>query len=153
MSDLTDTMIYWNRGEVFKLATNLSTDEFKCKCGHCEEQKISPRLVINIQNVRDHCNEYRPRGNPEVKIKINSGYRCQAYNGAIRNAAPYSPHIKGLAADIVVVNGPEFDRLERMLAMFGFSAVTPYINPKRFHVDVRDPKTAPWGFATWNKEI
>lgn len=78
-----------------KKPTNFAVKEFACKDGS-DEIKIDSKLVIMLQQIRDHYN--RP-------VIINSAYRTPAYNKKIGGAAR-SQHIYGKAADIAI-NGIE----------------------------------------------
>ena len=77
------------------MTKNFAKSEFECKCG-CEmpkhvEENVK-ELADNLQIVRDML------GGP---IRINSAYRCEAHNKDI-GGSPFSQHIQGKAADIVI---------------------------------------------------
>ena len=75
---------------------NFSPEEFYCKCkGHfCEGPSAFPastrHLAWVLQLIRDEIG---------ASIRINSGYRCPAYNKKV-GGAPQSLHVKGMAADL-----------------------------------------------------
>ncbi len=74
-----------------KKALNFKVKEFACKDGS-DEIKIDSKLVIMLQQIRDHF------GKPVI---INSAYRNAAYNKKIGGASR-SQHIYGKAADITI---------------------------------------------------
>lgn len=74
-----------------KKACNFKVSEFACKDGS-DEIKIDSKLVIMLQQIRDHFKK---------PVVINSGYRTVAYNKKI-GGAKYSQHIYGKAADITI---------------------------------------------------
>tara|TARA_R100001440_G_scaffold19844_3_gene33431 strand:- start:2150 stop:2545 length:396 start_codon:yes stop_codon:yes gene_type:complete len=84
------------------MTKNFKIDEFKCKgnlkgckCEMPEDvYKNIQELAENLQIIRDELQE---------PIKINSAYRCEAWN-SINNGASKSQHLQGKAADIVVKN-------------------------------------------------
>lgn len=82
--------------EANKITTHFSLHEFSCRCG-CEMPSYVRReielLALRLEVIRAYFD--RP-------LIINSGYRCHAYNRLI-NGARTSYHIKGMAADFVVV--------------------------------------------------
>ena len=85
-----------------KLTKNFSLSEFKCKGNlegcYCrlsdDVYRNIKELAENLQIVRDELQE---------PIKINSAYRCEAWNG-LNNGTLKSQHLLGKAADIVVKN-------------------------------------------------
>jgi hypothetical protein len=76
---------------------NLSRHEFKCNCG-CGLCVVDYMLVNILQDTCDHFEEARDE---PVKIIINSGCRCVAYNRYIRGSLN-SYHCKGMASDFVI---------------------------------------------------
>lgn len=72
-----------------KITQNFSTEEFRCKCGQCEEIEIDPTMVLVWQMVRDHFDK---------PVRITSGYRCLNYNRHV-GSRDTSMHIKGRAGD------------------------------------------------------
>lgn len=81
----------FKRGEDLQLTKNFHLSELECRCG-CGTTKVNGDHIQNLQNFRDRL------GKP---IRINSGYRCPAYNKKI-DGARNSQHIYGCATDIVV---------------------------------------------------
>ncbi len=77
------------------ISKNFSRSEFACKCG-CGYDTVDTQLIQMLQKARDYFG---------VMIKINSGCRCNAHNGAV-GGSKGSLHLIGRAADIVVDNVP-----------------------------------------------
>ncbi len=80
-------------GDVF-LSKNFCVREFACR-DRSDPVFIDEELIALLQNIRDHF------GQP---VRLSSGYRTPAYNSTLKNAARYSQHLYGRAADIQVDN-------------------------------------------------
>jgi zinc D-Ala-D-Ala carboxypeptidase len=63
---------------------------FACKC--CGKNWIDPRLVELVRRLEERIGQ---------RLKINSGYRCEAHNAAV-GGSETSSHLKGLAVDVAV---------------------------------------------------
>jgi len=63
---------------------------FGCKC--CGKNWIDPRLVELVRRLEERIGQ---------RLKINSGYRCEAHNAAV-GGSETSSHLKGLAVDVAV---------------------------------------------------
>lgn len=113
-------------GKHFKLS------EFTCRCGRCEN-KVTQELI-------DLCDEIRAEFGSAVRV--NSGYRCPAYNATIPNSAKKSQHIEGKAADLSPMNGDIYGlrrAVARVAARRKIGGIGWY---KTFvHVDVRDGRS------------
>lgn len=117
------------------LSTNFDRSEFRCHCG-CDEFRIDWRLIQALQALRDQI------GKP---IKINSGFRCPAYNASIGGASN-SQHIQGRAADCVVdgMTPEEVAEAAKRIAAFYSGGIGLY---KGFtHLDVRAMGPARWDY-------
>lgn len=79
----------FQRGEKVQLTKNFHSDEFACKDGS-NKILIDVDLVSVLQKIRDDIGS---------AIKINSGYRTEAYNQKV-SGAKKSYHLKGRAFDI-----------------------------------------------------
>ncbi len=90
------------------LSKNFSRDEFKCRCGRCEQVGPDPQLVEELQALRDHFGR---------AIVINSGHRCPAYNRRV-GGARQSQHLKGTAADFNIAGYTPDEVQEHLLARF-----------------------------------
>lgn len=78
-----------------QLTKNFTKEEFDCNDG-----SEMPKDVL--ENIKQLARELQIlRCELDASIKINSGYRSEAYNRRI-GGVKSSRHIKGLAADIVV---------------------------------------------------
>lgn len=131
-------MITFKRNENKQLSKHFNSKEFECKCGKCDNQIISEKLIEKLEQIRTRY------GQPLV---INSGYRCPDHNKAI-GSHPSSTHTQGLAADIA----PKIITVDSLDAVYELCYdIFDNIGdgrPKRFiHVDVRDPK--PNGKRKW----
>ena len=78
-----------------KLTKNFSKSEFDCKCG-CEMPKD---VLHQVQKVANQLQVLRDATGKS--ITVNSAYRCEEHNKAIKGVSN-SQHILGKAADIVV---------------------------------------------------
>ena len=67
---------------------NFKVSEFACH--HCGENKIDQRVIELAQSIRDEVG---------VPVNVNSGYRCEKHNAAVKGVKG-SNHTKGLAADL-----------------------------------------------------
>ena len=73
-----------------QITAHFKVKEFRCHDGS-DTIFASQELVEVLEKIRTHF------GKPVV---INSGYRTDAYNAKTKDAAKYSQHLYGLAADI-----------------------------------------------------
>ena len=114
------------------LTENFSRAEFACHCG-CGFDDISENLINVLQHLRNALDE---------PIHILSGCRCTQHN-AICGGVKDSQHLKGNAADIVVV-GLSPDSLADLLETnFKIGGIGIY--PRFVHIDVRKTR------ARWRK--
>lgn len=108
-------------------------EEFACKCG-CGFDTVSEELLTVLNDIRSHY---------KTPVKINSGCRCPAHNKA-EGGALNSPHMEGIAADIVVVGiSPKevYDYFDNLYPnKYGIG-----LYKNRVHIDVRKTK------ARWTK--
>ena len=125
----TEKTDFWDNIQYFK------KEEFRCKCGkYCNGYPVEPseELVNVLEKIRKYF------GKPVI---VNSGIRCATHNANV-GGANASQHMKGTAADIVVI-GIDPERVakyaETLLPKTG--GIGRY---KTFtHVDVR-PVMARW---------
>lgn len=116
------------------LSRNFSRHEFECKCG-CGEAEVSPRLIEQLQKLRDYIGE---------PIRITSGRRCVAHNAAV-GGAKNSQHLLGAAADLVVSQWPA-DWLLKLIRVLVRAGVLQLgyaykITDSAIHFDVREPES------------
>lgn len=101
VSPLAQVSLFW-RSQGVKLTTNFSLGEMECACGKCSYTLVDQDHVQRLQDLRNLlCIRY----GRDVKIKINSAYRCPAHNRTI-GGAQESQHSFGTATDIEAVGVP-----------------------------------------------
>ena len=116
--------------------TSLSKDfqvrEFRCRDGS-DPIFVDSDLVTLLQKIRDHFGK---------AVNINSAFRTAAHNAKQKNAAKYSQHLYGKAADIWI-KGVSVDTLanyaETLLPNTG--GIGRYYTDGFVHVDVRKTKS------------
>jgi len=122
-----------------KISEHFDRDEFRCKgenchpsgTGNCGFDTVDVGLVNLLERIRQHFDK---------PVIINSGCRCMAHNereGGSRN----SQHVKGRAADIVVV-GIEPDDVADYAYSIAAGGVGRYNNFS--HIDSRSNGPAGW---------
>lgn len=77
------------------LTQNLSRSEFACKCG-CGFDTVDFDLPLVLQSTQRYFQALNPRRS--IKIRINSGCRCEIHNTMV-GGADNSQHVKARAAD------------------------------------------------------
>lgn len=71
----------------------ISRDQrFACPC--CGKNWIDPRVVELVRRIEDRVGQ---------RLKVTSGYRCEAHNKAV-GGSPTSSHLGGLAVDVACDN-------------------------------------------------
>lgn len=128
-------MIQWKRGELVLLSPHFDSSEFTCHCNKCVQQMIDPLLIHNLENMRAAVGA----------IQVTSGYRCQAYQAALRadgheTATGVSQHELGRAADIRPYRLGIMKEFEEVAARH-FKAIG--VAETWLHVDLRP------GFRRW----
>ncbi|HDC4621178.1 TPA: serine/threonine protein kinase [Enterobacter asburiae] len=73
------------------LSEHFSRSEFACRCG-CGFSSVSAELIMVLEDIRMQFG---------AAVKINSGCRCEQNNAKV-GGVTNSPHVQGIAADIVV---------------------------------------------------
>jgi zinc D-Ala-D-Ala carboxypeptidase len=124
----------WTKGEAVALTNNFGTAEFECKCkrSDCVEQRISVKLVDDLQWLREAT---------KSSLRVHSGYRCPAHNKAV-GGAPKSQHPLANAAD---VSSSALSPLElRKTAEHRFKAIGTASN--FLHLDTRSDKQRRWNY-------
>ncbi len=76
-----------------RMFPNFRPSEFHCPCGNplCAKENMDYPFLFSVQDWRTEC---------EFPFKVNSGYRCSAYNATLPDSVPDSWHCQGLAVDI-----------------------------------------------------
>lgn len=90
--------IIWKKGEKKSLSKHFSTVEFECKCSYpeCIDQIVEQELINRLEKIREEI---------KMPLKINSGFRCTAYQKHLRDTkastvvAKKSQHELGAACD------------------------------------------------------
>ena len=108
-----------------KLSKNFDSLEFACNCG-CGYDDIDAKLVDKLQMLRDLINK---------PIQVTSGCRCKVYNLHIGGYVS-SPHLLGLAADIVV-EGMTPTTLAILANRIHYIRIGLY--PSHLHIDIKPP--------------
>lgn len=114
---------------------NFKIEDFFCRCGVCDPQKIDLAAVVMLQALRDLIK--RPIG-------VNSAYRCAEHN---KNSGgkPNSPHLDGLAFDIYSTGMSGYD-LARAAWEVGWRSVG--ISEFWCHID-RRPRAQGVNYNFW----
>ena len=111
------------------MTKNFSRHEFACNCG-CGSDNISAKLVLILQEIRDHFG---------LPVVVNSGLRCPKYNKKV-GGAKSSQHVVGNAADIRIAGiSPKSVANYANKLMPGWGGIKAY--PTFTHIDVR---VGPW---------
>ncbi len=118
-------------GETY-LSKNFQVKEFACEDGS-DPIFVDSELVTVLQTIRDHFGK---------AVNINSAFRTASHNAKQKNAAKYSQHLYGKAADIWI-KGVTVDVLanyiETLLPNTG--GIGRYYTDGFVHVDVRKAKS------------
>ncbi len=113
------------------LTKNFTRQELECS--HCKQCNMQPAFLVLLQEYRDKMG---------ISLHINSGYRCEAHNTAIKGSKN-SQHILGQAVDIGW-QGVDAATKHRMLAiaMTMFNGIG--LHKHFLHVDNRTTGKAVW---------
>jgi uncharacterized protein YcbK (DUF882 family) len=119
----------WKKGEDITFTEHFKSKEFECQCSHadCIDQKISKKLIENLEKCRQ---EYKHA------VIINSGYRCAKHNKEI-GGADKSQHMEGKAAD----TRPKLlttDTMDEWIKVLNSTFKAMGIAQSFIHVDVRE---------------
>lgn len=132
------TTIYDNsKDKDTKISDHFTVKEFLCHCGACSTCIIDDDLIGRLESLRIFT------GAP---IRINSGYRCQAHQDALRlqgleTSTGPSTHTLGQAADIECksLSGSELEALARIAGFTSVGVASMWV-----HVDLRP------GYRRWS---
>jgi uncharacterized protein YcbK (DUF882 family) len=136
-------VLTYKKGENAVLSPHFKSGEFVCPCSNCKETKVDSDLITKLQELREKV------GSP---LRVNSGYRCQAYQDELRargyeTSSGISQHTLGRAADVMRAdpgsNGVELEKLARLV---GFKAVG--VGHSWIHIDLRDDKERRWEYKS-----
>lgn len=110
------------------ISEHFNRHEFSCHCG-CGFAAVDKKLNEVLEDVRKYF---------DAPLTINSGCRCTTYNKKV-GGAQKSQHVKGMAADITVMNiapNAVADYLERAHKRCSVGRYDTFT-----HIDVRDTPT------------
>lgn len=116
-----------------KLSDHFSREEFKCKCGACNQDTVDSDLIKILEHIRVHF---------DVPVSINSGNRCPAYNNQI-GGSQRSQHMYSRAADIVV-KGYSPEEVAQVAESFMHNIGGIGIYETFTHIDTRSGAPARW---------
>jgi lysozyme len=122
------------RGEDIQLSTNFHLREFTCKCGRCQNQLVSQKMIKLLQEMREII------GRP---LFIRSAYRCYTHNRNV-GGATRSRHLVGDAVDVVLLNEDEASSFIALARRVGFTGIGDGRNRGFIHVDLGHPRT--WNY-------
>lgn len=111
------------------LSEHFAESEFACHCCGKGADKINPRLIQLLEQLR-----YNIGGYP---IHINSGYRCPKHNsdvGGVQN----SQHVQGNAADIACPSQLSFGQFKWYVDQLPFDGIGIYDADNFIYVDCRN---------------
>lgn len=125
-----------------RLSDHFTSSEFDCPCSNCDETQIADELLQKLGRMREKLGE---------PLRINSGYRCRAYQSELKargyeTAAGVSQHELGNAADIMASDSETPGTVLEVLAQnAGFKAIG--VGHAWIHVDLRDDKNRRWTYT------
>lgn len=126
----------YKKGSNEQLSKNFQAREFDCGCSNCKETPIDEKLVEYLQQIRDHF------GNPIGGDRLTA-YRCPAHNAQVPNAAKYSKHTMGMAADISIpgVSPAEIAKFAESIGVLGIGLYDTDKDGHFVHIDTRPTKS------------
>lgn len=98
--------------------------EFACR--HCGLAMVHPELVRKLEALRQTIGK---------SITVTSGYRCGDYQKVVNPKVFPSPHMFGMAADIIIP-GLTVEAIAQAAERAGFDGVGRYFKQGFVHVDV-----------------
>lgn len=120
------------------LTEHFSRREFECHCGNdCGFIAADIKLLNILEKIRNHYNK---------PVHVNCVNRCPEHNESV-GSKPTSQHIRGLAADIYIIEVPARELAEYIDSIMpgsgGIGIYTKWKNPG-VHVDVRKNGPKRW---------
>ena len=101
--------------------------EFNCIC--CGKDEMDKDFLERLDKAREWAN---------TPFVISSGYRCKKHNKEVGGSST-SSHLKGIAADIVVMDSNQRYKILLGLLCVGFNRVG--LGESFVHVDLDESKT------------
>jgi len=80
-------------------------------------------------------------------LKINSGFRTEAYNASLKKSVPNSAHLKGLAADIATPSGKGQKEIIVAALKQGINRIGIGKNFVHLDVDTSKRPNVTWGYG------
>ena len=115
-----------------QLTTHFSRDEFKCKCGNCDNDGVDIELLEVMERVRFHF---------QNAVRIHCGNRCLEHNRKL-GSKDTSQHTKSKACDFNVDNIQHIEVFQYVNSILEHGAVGIY--DWGIHVDVRQGNKKNW---------
>lgn len=112
-----------------RFSQHFAVSEFVCHCCGKGADKISPRLIELLEQLRTICGG--------LPIHINSGYRCPKHNAEV-GGVPNSQHVLGTAADLAVPSALSIEQFKFYVQQLPFDWAGIYPLSNFIHVDVRN---------------
>lgn len=103
--------------------------EIQCQCG-CGQNLTPPDFLDRINKAREIAG---------IPFKVNSWNRCHNHNNSTLGSAKNSPHLRGIAVDIVTPNDTYRFVIVDALLKAGFNRILIY--PKRYFIHVDADET------------
>jgi uncharacterized protein YcbK (DUF882 family) len=97
-------------------------------CPHCGKNEMDQNFINRLDKAREYA---------ATPFIISSGYRCKKHNKEV-GGSESSSHLKGLAADIVVVHSVQRYKILMGLIGAGFSRIG--LGETYIHVDYDETK-------------
>ncbi len=125
--------------EVERFIKEKGIKHFKAKeflCKHCGKVIIDSRLIELAERLRGYL------GKPLI---ITSGYRCPEHNRRV-GGVPDSPHIKGLALDVLTESSRERFKIFTWLVNNGVTRIGMAKTYTHFDIDPDKPQEVIWDY-------
>ena len=125
--------------EVERFIKEKGIKHFKAKefvCKHCGKVIIDSRLIELAERLREHL------GKPLV---ITSGYRCPEHNRRV-GGVPDSPHVKGLALDVLTESSRDRFKIFTWLVDNGVTRIGMAKTYTHFDIDPDKPQEVIWDY-------
>jgi zinc D-Ala-D-Ala carboxypeptidase len=109
--------------------TYFTENEISCRCG-CGHNVTPQSFLDRIIKAREIAG---------IPFNVNSWNRCQYHNDKQPGSSKRSPHIRGIAVDIVTKDDTERFVIVNALLQAGFNRILIY--PKRYFIHVDADET------------
>lgn len=112
-----------------RFSEHFAVSEFVCHCCGKGSDKISPRLIELLEQLRANIGG--------LPLHINSGYRCPKHNAEV-GGVDNSQHVLGTAADVACPDGLSIEQFKWYVQQLPFDWAGVYPDSDFIHVDVRN---------------